>query len=61
LGLIDDLNYCDTTKRGYLLMTVSNDAVKGEYIYMSTVKSTTYTAAVGKTITVSTSGAVTYA
>jgi alkaline phosphatase D len=61
LGLIDDLNYCDTTKRGYLLMTVSNDAVKGEYIYMSTVKSTTYTAAVGKTITVSTSSAVTYA
>jgi alkaline phosphatase D len=61
LGLIDDLNYCDTTKRGYLLMTVTNDAVKGEYIYISTVKSTTYTAAVGKTITVPASGLVVYA
>jgi alkaline phosphatase D len=61
LGLIDDLNYCDTIQRGYLLLTVSADAVKGEYVYLSTVKSTTYTAAVGRTITVPTVGAVTYA
>ena len=61
LGLIDDLNYADTTQRGYLLMTVTAAAVKGEYVYISTVKSTTYTAAVGRTITVAASGAVTYA
>ena len=61
LGLIDDLNYSDTIRRGYLLMTVTNAAVKGEYIYMSTVKSATYTAAPGKTITVAASGSVTYA
>ena len=61
LGLIDDLNYADTTQRGYLLMTVTAAAVKGEYVYISTVKSTTYTAAVGRTITVAVSGAVTYA
>ena len=61
LGLIDDLNYCDTIRRGYLLMTVTNEAVKGEYIYMSTVKSATYKVATGKTITVAASGAVTYA
>jgi alkaline phosphatase D len=61
LGLIDDLNYADTIRRGYLLMTVSNDAVKGEYVYVSTVKAAAYTAAAGKTITVPTSGAVTYA
>ena len=61
LGLIDDLNYADTTQRGYLLMTVTAAAVKGEYVYVSTVKSTTYTAAVGRTITVAASGAVTYA
>ena len=61
LGLIDDLNYADTTQRGYLLMTVTAAAVKGEYVYVSTVKSTTYTAAVGRTITVAVSGAVTYA
>jgi alkaline phosphatase D len=61
LGLIDDLNYCDTILRGYLLMTVSADALKGEYIYMSTVKSSSYTTSVGRTITVSTTGAITYA
>jgi alkaline phosphatase D len=61
LGLIDDLNYCDTIQRGYLLLTVSTDAVKGEYVYMNTVKSATYTAAVGRTITVPVSGPVTYA
>jgi alkaline phosphatase D len=62
LGLIDDLNYADTIRRGYLLMTVTAAEVKGEYVFVSTVKSTTYTAAVGRTITVAASnGAVTYA
>ena len=61
LGLIDDLNYADTIRRGYLVMTVTADAVKGEYVFVSTVKSQTYTAAVGKTISVAATGAVTYA
>jgi alkaline phosphatase D len=60
LGLIDDLNYCDTKQRGYLLMTITADAVKGEYVFVSTVKSTTYSVSVGKTITVATTGAVIY-
>ena len=41
------------------MMTVTNAAVKGEYIYTNTVKSTTYTAAVGKTVTVAATGGVT--
>ena len=61
LGLVDDLNYSDSTRRGYLLMTVSADAVKGEFVFVSTVKSATYSAAVGKTITVSVAGVTTYA
>ena len=61
LGLIDDLNYADTIRRGYLLMTVTNDAVKGEYVYVSAVKSATYAAATGKTISVAANGAVSYA
>ena len=61
LGLIDDVNYCDTTRRGYLLVTVTADAVKGEYVYINTVKSTAYTSSVGKTITLAASGAGTYA
>jgi alkaline phosphatase D len=41
-------------------MTVTADAVKGEYVFVSTVKSTTYTTIIGRTITVAASGAVTY-
>ena len=61
LGLIDDLNYADTTRRGYLMMTVTPAAVTGEFIYTSTVKSTTYTSALGKTVTVAAAGGVTIA
>ncbi|MDM0119336.1 alkaline phosphatase D family protein [Variovorax arabinosiphilus] len=52
LGLIDDVSYCDTTRRGYLVMTVTAAQVKGEYVYVSSVKETTYTVTVGRTITV---------
>lgn len=62
LGLINDLNYTDSSQRGYLALTVTADAVKGDYVYMSTVKSTSYSATVGKTITVAAAtGAITYA
>ncbi len=60
LGLVDDLAYADTVRRGYLLMTVTAASVKGEYVFVDTVKSRTYTASVGRTITVASSGAVTY-
>ena len=60
LGLIDDLNYADTIRRGYVV-TVTNAAVKGEFTYTSTVKSTIYSAAVGKTVTVAAAGGVTIA
>jgi alkaline phosphatase D len=53
LGLIDDVNYADLSRRGYLLMTVTNADIKGEFVFMDTVKSKTYKAAVGKTVTVS--------
>lgn len=62
LGLVSDLRYTNSKQRGYLAMTVTADAVKGEYIFMDTVKSTTYQATVGKTITVAAAtGTVTYA
>ena len=60
LGLVDDLGYADTVRRGYLLMTVTAASVKGEYVFVDTVKSKTYTASIGKTITVSSAGAVSY-
>jgi len=62
LGLVDDLNYVDTIRRGYLLMTVTATAAKGEYVYVDTIKSTTYAATTGKTITVNAADmTVTYA
>jgi alkaline phosphatase D len=61
LGLVDDLNYVDSVRRGYLLMTATAAEVKGEYIFVDTVKSKTYVASVGKSVTVSATGSVTYA
>ena len=61
LGLVDDLNYADTIRRGYLLMTATAAAVKGQYVFVDTIKSKTYGAATGKTVTVAATGAVTYA
>ena len=62
LGLVDDLNYVDTIRRGYLLMTATAISVKGEYVYVDNIKTTTYTASIGKTITVKASDmTVTYA
>lgn len=61
LGLVDDLNYADTRQRGYLEFIVTANDVKGEYIYVSTVKSTNYTTHVDRTITVSSGGVVSYA
>jgi alkaline phosphatase D len=61
LGLVDDLAYADTIRRGYLLMTVTSASVKGEYVFVDTVKSKPYQASIGRTITVSSSGQVTYA
>jgi alkaline phosphatase D len=52
LGLIDDVNYTDLNRRGYLLMTVTNTDIKGEFVFMDTVKSKTYKVTVGKTVTV---------
>ncbi|MDQ3058808.1 MAG: alkaline phosphatase D family protein [Pseudomonadota bacterium] len=60
LGVVDDIGYADTVRRGYLLMTVTAASVKGEYVFVDTVKSRTYTASVGRTITVAASGGVTY-
>jgi alkaline phosphatase D len=52
LGLIDDVNFADLNRRGYLLMTVTNADIKGEFVFMDTVKSSTYKASVGKSVTV---------
>jgi alkaline phosphatase D len=60
LGLVDDLNYADTSRRGYLLMTATTASIKGEYVFVDTIKSKTYVASTGKTVTVADTGIATY-
>ena len=61
LGLVDDLNYAETMRRGYLLMTASSAQMKGEFVFVDTIKSSTYAATTGKTVTISSAGVVSYA
>ena len=52
MGLISDVNYCDTQRRGYLLMTVTSASVKGEFVFVDSTLTKNYAASVGKTVTV---------
>jgi len=58
LGLVDDLAWADTSRRGYLLLTVTGSSAKGEYVFVDSVKSKTYVSTIGKTITVTATGTV---
>lgn len=58
LGLVDDLGWADTSRRGYLLLTVTPGSTKGEFVFVDSVKTRAYTSAIGKTITVQATGTV---
>ena len=60
LGLVDDINYADTQRRGYLLVTATASQFKGEYVFVDTIKSRTYVASTGKSVTISNNGTVNY-
>ncbi len=45
-ALVDDISYLDTSRRGYMLITVTPAQVKAEYVYVSTVTSSSYTTAI---------------
>jgi alkaline phosphatase D len=45
-ALVDDITYIDTYRRGYMLITVTPAQAKGEYVYVSTVTSSSYTTSV---------------
>lgn len=44
-GVVDTLKYCDTYRRGFLLMTFTPQAAQGQWYFVDTVKSRTYTVA----------------
>jgi len=51
-GLIGPLVYADTSRRGWMLVTVTPAEVTSEWRFVSTVKSRTYTSAVGQRLKV---------
>jgi alkaline phosphatase D len=48
-GVIDTLNYADTARRGFLLMTFTPTAATGDWYFVNTVKSSSYTVVLGHT------------
>ena len=44
-ALVDDINYIDTSRRGYMLITITPTLAKADYIYVSSVTSSSYTTA----------------
>lgn len=48
-GVIDTLNYADTSRRGFLLMTFTPTAATGDWYFVNTVKSSAYTVVKGHT------------
>lgn len=48
--LIGPLQYAETARRGFVVLTVTPGETRAEYRYVDTIKARTYTAAVGKTL-----------
>ncbi len=42
-GVVDDLNWMDASRRGFLKMTITPAEAKGEWVFVSTIASRTYT------------------
>jgi alkaline phosphatase D len=43
VALVDDLNYMDSSRRGYMLISVTQAGAKADYVYVSSVTSSSYT------------------
>ena len=50
-GVVDDLNWMDASKRGFLKMSFSAAEAKGEWFFVNTITNRTYTSTLGKTAT----------
>ncbi|WP_348825188.1 alkaline phosphatase D family protein [Flavobacterium aestuarii] len=48
--LIDDLDYFDASRRGFILTTFTNSNVKAEWVFVNTILSSSYTASIGHTV-----------
>lgn len=48
--LVDDLNYFDASRRGYILTTFTSSDVKAEWIFVNTILSSSYATSIGHTV-----------
>jgi alkaline phosphatase D len=48
-GVVDDLNWMDPSRRGYLMMTFTATEASGEWFFVDTITSRNYTATLGYT------------
>ncbi len=48
-GVVDDLNWMDGSRRGYLKMSFTTSEAKGEWIFVNTIDNRSYTATLGHT------------
>ena len=48
-GVVDDLNWMDASKRGYLIMSFSAAEAKGEWFFVDTIGQRNYTSERGHT------------
>lgn len=51
--LIDDLDYVNASRKGYLNMTFTPEEVKGEWVFVDTITSPSFTASTEKTVSFS--------
>jgi alkaline phosphatase D len=50
--LIAPLKYCDTSRRGYMVVTATPTACRADWVYVSTITSRTYTASTDRSLQV---------
>jgi alkaline phosphatase D len=50
--LIAPLEYCDTSRRGYMVLTATAAECRADWVFVSTIKSRSYSASVDKSLRV---------
>lgn len=49
-GVVDDLNWIEASRRGFLRMSFTASQARGEWVFVDTIASRSYVASVGKTV-----------
>ena len=47
-----ELKWCDTSRRGYMALTIDEDRVSNDWVFLDTIRTHTPAASIGQTATV---------